>query len=226
MNLKSTLILVASLTACSFQTQASLCNGGFESGDFSDNNPSQRCWSGLTEDFGFREVITSYTDGSGTTFGPTEGSYFVSLWGSNDLAQDFSWLSGDQLSFDWITVSGTNPGTSAVSLFAGLFDGLFPLETLLSGAVGDTTRFNTFTHTFTQDSPNNGLLAFQAWGIQPGQGLTNEEVGHILIDNVQLTSRSDKDNGSEVPEPNTLFLMAFVFILGWMNHKTRKGPPI
>ncbi len=216
MKLKPALILVTSLTACSFQTQASLCNGGFEDG--------LTCWGGLTEEFGFKEVIPSYTDGRGITFTPTEGSFFLNLWGNNDIAQRFSWQAGDQISFDWAEAPGTR--FPRISLFAALFNGI-SLEERLNLSVSDTTTFSTFNHTFTQDSSAlafGSSLVFQAQGVMPyvHHGITNEEVGHILIDNVQFTTASDPD--SAVPEPDTAFLMGIAMLFGLCNRIARKRP--
>lgn len=211
MKLKNTLIFVTSLAICSFQIQASLCNGGFEDG--------LTCWGGLTEEFGYKEVISSYTDGRGITFSPTEGTSFVNLWGSNDLAQRVSWEIGDQVSFDWATALGTNPNVANTGLFAGLFDGLTLIRSFgLSQSNSDTTVFNTFSYTFTEDSPEFGTLAFQALGTQPTFGLTDAEVGHILIDNVQFAP------GSAMPEPDTAFLIGAALLLGLNNRIARKRP--
>lgn len=184
------IILLTSLTLYSFQVSATVCNGGFEDG--------MSCWGGLTETFGFAEVVSSYTDGAGTAYAPTEGTLFLNFWGTEDRAQSLSWSIGDQISFDYATVEGANPSTSDATLFFGLFDGLSPLGDSFHLGSPDS-NFQTFTHTFTQDSPLDGLIVFQALGTMPGFGLTNQDVGHVLIDNIQF---------SAVPLPTALFMFA------------------
>ncbi len=72
MKIKFMIVLLVGLAPSPFQAQATgVCNGGFEDG--------LSCWGSFDGDFGFKEIISSYTDGSGTTFTATEGSSFLSL---------------------------------------------------------------------------------------------------------------------------------------------------
>lgn len=190
MNIRS-IITLSILTACSFQASAiSITNGGFENG--------MSGWGGLTETFGFAEVVSSYTDIKGTTYLPTEGTHFLNFWGNEDRVQGLSWSKGDQISFDYTTTEGADPSFSS-GLFFGVFDGLSALESpsFSHETPIPNSTFRTLTYIFTQDSPVYGLIAFQALGIFPGQGLTNQEVGHILIDNVQVSS---------IPLPTAFFM--------------------
>lgn len=193
MNIRS-IIALSILAVCSFQASAiSITNGGFEDG--------MSGWGGLTETFGFASVVSSYTDGTGTAYSPTEGTRFLNFWGNEDRARILSWSKGDQISFDYAITEGAIPSISDASLFFGVFNGISPLtapsfshEVPVLGSA-----FNTAIYTFTQNSPLDGLIAFQARGIQPGQGETNQDVGHILIDNIQVSS---------VPLPAAFFMFA------------------
>ena len=195
MNIRS-IIALSILTACSFQASAiSITNGGFENG--------MSGWGGLTETFGFAEVVSSYTDITGTTYLPTEGTHFLNFWGNEDRAQTLSWSKGDQISFDYATTEAAYPYASS-GLFFGVFSGLSPLqapsfshETPVFDSPVLDSLFKRVTYTFTQNSPSDSLIAFQAQGISPGQGLTNQEVGHILIDNIQVSS---------IPLPTAFFM--------------------
>jgi len=203
--MKPTIVLLFGLAISSFQTHAaSLCNGGFEEGSM--------CWSGLTETFGFAEVTSSYTDGRGVTFTPTEGLFFYNFWGNEDLYQGVSWKKGDQLSYDWAVAEGTNPDLSSVSLFVeptegiGLFPVLSPDETTFNSVTG----FNSTTHIFTEDSPERSGLVFQAQGVSPFGGVTDAEVGHILLDNVKITM---------VPLPGSALLMITSLLFGYSGRR-------
>ena len=195
------------LVIYSFQAHASVCNGGFEQGF--------KCWGGLTETFGFAEVASSYTDGRGITFTPTEGSNFYNFWGGEDLHQGLSWKKGDQLSYDWAVAEGTNPNVNGASLFVSPTDGIGLFESLLgpgSTTFDSATGFYSTTHIFTDDSSLSSSpgLVFQAQGQFPSASLTNPEVGHILLDNVSITN---------VPLPGSALFMITSLLLGYSGRR-------
>jgi hypothetical protein len=199
--MKFRIIFFFGLVVSSFQVHATVMNGGFEQGS--------NYWGGLTETFGFAEVSSSYTDGKGIEFNPTEGSFFYNFWGNEDLHQGLSWKKGDQLSYDWAVAVGTNPNVSGASLFVSPTSGPGLEENLLgpgNTTFDSVTGFYSTTHIFTDDSSEHPGLVFQAQGDSPMFGLTDPEVGHILLDNVSITS---------VPLPGSVLLMITSLLFGY-----------
>jgi hypothetical protein len=195
------------LVISSFQVHATVCDGGFEEGGM--------CWGGLTEIYGFAEVSSSYTDGKGIKFNPTEGSFFYNFWGGEDLYQELSWKKGDQLSYDWAVAVGTSPGFSGADLFVSPTSGIGLLESLLgpgNTTFNSDTGFYSTTHIFTDDSLGVEApgLVFQANGEFPMFGFTDLEVGHILLDNVSITS---------VPLPGSALLMITSLLFGYSGRR-------
>jgi hypothetical protein len=204
MKIKFLIVLLVGLAFSSFQGQATgICNGGFEDG--------LSCWGSLDGDFGFKEVTSSYTDGRGITFTPSEGSSFLNLWGEEDLYQEISWKKGDQLSFDLAETVGTNPDAPGVGLSMKFIQGnelYSEYAILVSG-----TTLESVSHTFTEDSWEDSGLVFQAFYTSfPEGNFTNEELGRILIDNIQVTS---------VPLPGGVLLMATSLLFGGLSRSIK-----
>ena len=222
MNIKYTLILITSFAIYSLQSQAIPLNRGFE-----DGLDGLTHWSPLLENFGFAESVTGYTVAvppfGSIGIGPTEGNRLLNLWGNNDLHQRFSWSARDLISFDWALATHLNrsPAHNA-ALRVGIIDSGVTLRDQFTLSTSTFNTFSTFNYEFTQDNlGGQGGLVFQALGRSPdpigSNGLTNDDVGHILIDNINFATSGTTGN---VPEPDIGFLMLIALLLGWSGHKT------
>lgn len=184
------LLPLALLCAFSAGAQASIINGGFESG--------LNGWSTLlATDPAKVTVVSSAADYAGNAYTPTEGSAML------DLVAGFPWTAVYQefhvdeestLSFDWAFLRAGRilPGGIA-GVWIGESDA-FSLPTALSlGSYFSGSGWNEFSQ---EIDPGDVTIAFFSDKAVP---LGNS--AQLLIDDLRL------DSVAAIPEPNTLALL-------------------
>lgn len=143
--------------------------------------------------------VSIYDPNNDVTYTPTDLDSFAQLTGSDAyITQALSWSTGDTISFDWNFLNLDS--AEADYGFFGILDlssNSITEITQISADGADSTGWESFFYEFEFDSTSDSAITF---GVKSSEVSTSFSAPILLVDNITTTM---------VPEPSTLFLLAF-----------------